>query len=952
MSPSLVRQAHEVSTIGTVPKSVDLSWSSQGLEQRDEPAARICNPSSDEARISSCPSLEEGKKELGLENLEPSSGDFDSPARGAVDDGFVTPIRYAKNVNGSVSRSSWTSNEQYFPKWFDNPWVGKSQKKKEFCCSDSSSDDELSDIEDRFSSSYTDTLVDVLPNIQPVSSLEDDLADMLGDSSICYSDTGSSGNGVLQPLHKRHSIHGNYKHPKRPHRSRLCLPLFGISVIDSNNASDQLEAKHAKGQSVSRGEGPSNTATGKFKVPPDMAELNAQDTGDDQEQINLDYQIAVELERRLNKVLRKSQKLEKKNKQLKEELHTLREKSEASNEPSRVSSSLKKSRTPLGIGGQFDRASSRLPARSGLMRAIQGYSNSVKTPPSSSPRLRSSHRLYDRNKGGREVDNRPSESTWSSDEDIFSREPESDHPSDSEGTKRRKREKRQRHRAKLNALKYHQNFMKSDPPFKYNGEVQVSLFKKWCHEIRDWVKDGQLGSRRGIRQSGKYLSGKAYRFYEQEILQNEKKFTLTEYFAALFDYIFPADFRMQQRDEFDSCRQEDLSAVDYLRQLQDLADTVGDLEDTDIVLAFWRRCQSYIRSELTRAGYEPSILTVDDLETLANRIERAEEASCEAQMSPPYDNEEPDSNVQPSDGGSLESEKSSENEHQRIQRLREERKCFLCESSEHLARSCPTRRSKGLSAQLNSIGMSATEIKLAALAEGLDMGLFVIENEAHLMGGLPGEDSEMTSAGRNMLEYFANLQSEVEGDTNTGEDHSQNSESNDDEFEDLPDLEPTANSEDEQNDSDWYSYWDLPISYSRRDPDDNINSPGSLTVFNGGPVEDLEGESIHSRRRVVPKDRILSEQLEGESVPNIVEIVKNKRVADATNDAPFYHATEGGQRALLDPIAFSLEVYPDMILFQTREDGIVNRLGIEVLSAVSTNNGSARIDYSLCVNNS
>jgi hypothetical protein len=377
-----------------------------------------------------------------------------------------------------------------------------------------------------------------------------------------------------------------------------------------------------------------------------------QDAGDDQERMNLDYRIAIELERRLNEVLRKSQKLEKKNKQLKEELHTLREKSEASNEPSHVSSSLKKSRTPLGISGQFDRASSRLPARSGLMRAMQGYSKSAKTPPSSSPKLRSSHRSYERNEGGHDDDNRSSESTWSSDEDIFSREPESDHPSDSEGTKRRKREKRRRHRAKLNALKYHQNFMKSDPPFKYDGEVQISLFKKWCHEIRDWVKDGQLGSRRGIRQSGKYLSGKAYRFYEQEILQNEKKFTLTEYFAALFDYIFPADFRMQQRDEFDSCCQEDLLAVDYLRQLQDLADTVGDLKDADVVLAFWRRCQSYIRSELTRTGYEPSILTVNDLETLANRIKHAEEASREAQMSPSHDNEEPDSDVQPSDGGS------------------------------------------------------------------------------------------------------------------------------------------------------------------------------------------------------------------------------------------------------------------------------------------------------------
>lgn len=218
----------------------------------------------------------------------------------------------------------------------------------------------------------------------------------------------------------------------------------------------------------------------------------------------------------------------------------------------------RKSQTPLGIGGNFSRASSRIPANSGLMRAMQGYNKSVKTPPSSSLGLaRSSHRSYERNKSGCDDDNRSSESTWSSDEDIFRHEPESDYPSDSEVTKHRKREKRRRHRAKLNALKYHQNFMKSDPPFKYNGEVQISLFKKWYHEVHDWIKDGRMGSRRGIQQSGKYLSGKAYRFYEQDILQNKKKYTLTEYFSALFDYIFPADFRMQQRDHAvkRTCRQ-------------------------------------------------------------------------------------------------------------------------------------------------------------------------------------------------------------------------------------------------------------------------------------------------------------------------------------------------------------------------------------------------------------
>lgn len=286
-----------------------------------------------------------------------------------------------------------------------------------------------------------------------------------------------------------------------------------------------------------------------------------------------------------------------------------------------------------------------------------------------------------------------------------------------------------------------------------------------------------------------------------------------------------------------------------------------------------------------------NILTVNDLEVLATRIERAEEVSQEREHS--FTNEETHieydletgTDTSESEGSSTGNknaltkiEKGSheapldpkrlEAEHEQIIRLRSEGACFHCESPEHLARNCPHRRAKVPRVQLNSVGMSATKIKLAALYEGQEMGLFVVGNKAYLMGGLPGEYSEVTSAGHDMLGYFDNLQSETESDTKTGVDHSQNSESNDDKFEDLPDLEPTTDSEDEQNDSIWYSYGDLLISCSRRNPNNNGNSPRVPTVCNGGAVEDSEDGSIHSRRTVVPNDRILSEQLEGKSILN------------------------------------------------------------------------------------
>jgi len=49
-----------------------------------------------------------------------------------------------------------------------------------------------------------------------------------------------------------------------------------------------------------------------------------------------------------------------------------------------------------------------------------------------------------------------------------------------------------------------------------------------------------------------------------------------------------------------------LSAIDYLRKIQDLADTIGDIAEDDIVLAFFRHASVYLRVKLADAGYEPT----------------------------------------------------------------------------------------------------------------------------------------------------------------------------------------------------------------------------------------------------------------------------------------------------------------------------------------------------------
>jgi len=102
MSPNLVNQAQEVSNISPTTENSDVSWSSQGVERRDQPAVRIGSSNCAIARMSPHPSLEEGQKESGSENIGLGSGSHDPLAQGAVDDDrFVTAVRYVKNLKGN-----------------------------------------------------------------------------------------------------------------------------------------------------------------------------------------------------------------------------------------------------------------------------------------------------------------------------------------------------------------------------------------------------------------------------------------------------------------------------------------------------------------------------------------------------------------------------------------------------------------------------------------------------------------------------------------------------------------------------------------------------------------------------------------------------------------------------------------------------------------------------------
>jgi hypothetical protein len=167
----------------------------------------------------------------------------------------------------------------------------------------------------------------------------------------------------------------------------------------------------------------------------------------------------------------------------------------------------------------------------------------------------------------------------------------------------------------LNLLKYQQSFIKNEPPFIYSGDANATTFKEWVREVHDWKDQARLTTGQSIRMLGKYLSGLAYQFYEHDILDLQKGYSLTEFFEQLFNYIFPSDFHMQQCQRLLECQQDSKQSVhDYLQHLRNLTDTAGDVDEQEVVRQFWLNCQPYIKASLVDKGYKPNTVSLDMIE--------------------------------------------------------------------------------------------------------------------------------------------------------------------------------------------------------------------------------------------------------------------------------------------------------------------------------------------------
>jgi hypothetical protein len=130
--------------------------------------------------------------------------------------------------------------------------------------------------------------------------------------------------------------------------------------------------------------------------------------------------------------------------------------------------------------------------------------------------------------------------------------------------------------------------LKPVPPRNYNGTPNECVFTRFVHESRDYVHSGRVKSTRQVWVISRFLEGRARQYYERTVGKNPFGVSLTKFFKGLFDDCFPREFRTLQRERLATCIQRDRSVKQYIQELSDLLDSIGDETERGKVLRLWR----------------------------------------------------------------------------------------------------------------------------------------------------------------------------------------------------------------------------------------------------------------------------------------------------------------------------------------------------------------------------
>ena len=289
--------------------------------------------------------------------------------------------------------------------------------------------------------------------------------------------------------------------------------------------------------------------------------------------------------------------------------------------------------------------------------------------------------------------------------------------SDSSRSRHRRRRRHRRHRRRHSRTP-RKPIIAPTPPEKYDGAADVAKFYRFVTEGQAYLKEGKVKPKAQVQKLAKHLTEKAQHFYTTEVIYDLAQWDTQKFFTELFNYCFPADFRLKQQRRLDGLRQGNWTVREFANELKLMFRTVGHIETHEKVMKLWLGLNKPLQRALWIESLDPQLSSWDDVFETAERHERTLNLGNEQQnlyqggsSSPGIDsfgNDSTGSNSEADDmsptlrpttqssdpmprlGDAQLKMKQMSEQHKETHRA--EGRCFECGETGHLARNCRKAR--------------------------------------------------------------------------------------------------------------------------------------------------------------------------------------------------------------------------------------------------------------------
>ncbi|KAJ7457026.1 hypothetical protein FB451DRAFT_1047817, partial [Mycena latifolia] len=151
--------------------------------------------------------------------------------------------------------------------------------------------------------------------------------------------------------------------------------------------------------------------------------------------------------------------------------------------------------------------------------------------------------------------------------------------------------------------------LKPIPPKRYNGESNANAIQRFARESRAYVKMGHVAADEQVFFVSYYLDGRALDFYNQVVEPDDESWALEKFFVELFEFCFPADFRIKQRKRLDRCYQGSKDVAAHVAEWSAIYNTIGLEETQEKVVKLFNSFNQAIQGEIYRDKIDAEVAT-------------------------------------------------------------------------------------------------------------------------------------------------------------------------------------------------------------------------------------------------------------------------------------------------------------------------------------------------------